>query len=104
MLSRLAWPGYHVAGGSLGKPLDGLLVSVHVPAGAAGRVVTVAFTPPGWRLELVCWWLSVLGSLAWSGLFAVAARRRTRRARREEPSPSSPGAEEQSGGGPALTC
>jgi hypothetical protein len=68
VLSALAWPGYRTDSGELGRPVDGYLVTVDLPAGAAGRTVTVEFYPPGWNVELACWWLAVVAGLAWSGL------------------------------------
>lgn len=74
VLSRVAWPGYRSDVGEVGDPVDGYLVSVDVPANAAGRTLTVSFSPPGWALELSCWWLAVLAGLGWSGLSAVRSR------------------------------
>jgi hypothetical protein len=75
VLSALAWPGYHTDVGTLTDPVDGYLVTVAVPAGSAGRTVTVGFSPPGWPLELGCWWLAVLAGATWS----VASRVRGHR-------------------------
>jgi hypothetical protein len=72
VLSALAWPGYRTDTGSMGDPVDGYLVTVDLPADAAGRTVTVKFSPPGWPVEVASWWLAVAVGLAWS----VAARRR----------------------------
>ncbi len=76
VLSTLAWPGYHTDVGTLADPVDGYLLTVDLPAGAAGRTVTVRFSPPGWPLELACWWLAVLGGAGWA--VARAVRRRGR--------------------------
>jgi ABC-2 type transport system permease protein len=54
--SRLAWPGYAVSGpGSVTSAMDGFLLQVAVPSSAAGRDVTVTFTPPGYHLGWVLW-------------------------------------------------
>jgi len=75
VLDALAWPGYAVDTGSLGAPVDGYLLSVDLPPGSTGRVVTVRFSPPGWLLELACWLLAVVAGAAWSLLVAVRPRR-----------------------------
>ena len=75
-LSRLAWPGYAVRGGSLGTPLADTLVRVTVPAGSVGSVVTVRWDPPGWALELAALWSALLLGVLWALLAAWGARRR----------------------------
>jgi hypothetical protein len=76
-LSRLAWPGYTVLGGSLVAPLDGTLVRVAVPARSVGSVVTVRWDPPGWTLERAALWTAVLTGVLWVLLGAwVTVRRR----------------------------
>jgi hypothetical protein len=75
VLSRLDWPGYDVDGGRLLDPVDGYLVTVSVPPSSAGQTVTLHFSPPGWTIELVCWWAAVLFGAAW----ALVAWRRSRR-------------------------
>lgn len=75
VLSRLAWPGYTTDVGTLADPVDGYLLTVDLPATAAGQVVTVHFSPPGWPVEVLCWWLAVLVGLGWAGRSWVAARR-----------------------------
>ena len=65
--SRLAWPGYSARGAELTEPLAGVLVRVAVPAGAAGRTVTLEWEPPGWELELGALATAVLGGLLWVG-------------------------------------
>lgn len=72
-LSRLAWPGYHTDLGGLGTPVDGYLLTLELPARAAGRVVTVHFSPPGWRLELVCWWVALVLGAGWAVMEARQA-------------------------------
>ncbi|MEX0429645.1 hypothetical protein AB3X52_18665 [Nocardioides sp. DS6] len=78
VLSRIAWTGYRVSGARFGRPLAKLLLRVHVPAGAEGRVVTVTFRPPGWRPELLCAALAVALWLGWSGAFLLRRRRSAR--------------------------
>ena len=48
-LSRLPWPGYTVGGGAriAAKPTAGMLLTVDLPNGAAGRTFTVRYAPPG---------------------------------------------------------
>ena len=75
VLSRLAWPGYRTDTGTLGARVDGYLLSVDLPPGAVGRVVTVTFSPPGWPLELGAWLLAVVGGAAWCLGWAVRRRR-----------------------------
>ncbi|MGC4108996.1 MAG: hypothetical protein QM747_00875 [Nocardioides sp.] len=78
VLSLLDWPGYSTSVGSLADPVDGYLVTVHLPASARGQNVDVAFHPPGWDAELAAWGLALLGGAAWS--VTAAARRRIRSA------------------------
>jgi hypothetical protein len=75
VLGALAWPGYRTDTGSLAAPVDGYLVTVDLPADAAGRTVTVKFSPPGWPVEVAAWWVAVLAALAW----CLLDRRRSRR-------------------------
>jgi hypothetical protein len=77
VLSRLAWPGYTASGASLAAPTARMLVTVHLDPSSAGRVVIVAWNPPGWRLERAAWGLAILGGLAWS-LAVYFVRRRNR--------------------------
>jgi hypothetical protein len=77
VLSRLQWPGYTATGASLVDPTDGYLVTVAVPAGAAGQQVTVSFSPPGWGLELVTLGAAALLALGWVVVAAVRRRRST---------------------------
>jgi len=76
VISALAWPGFSTDVGSLGTPLDGYLLSVDLPASAAGRTVTVRYSPPGWHAELATLVLALVGAVAWSGAAAVSRRRR----------------------------
>ena len=75
VLSRLPWPGYRADGASLGEPLADMLLTVDVPPGADGRV-TVRFTPPGWRMVLLCWWLGVGLAVLWSAAHLALRSRR----------------------------
>ena len=67
VLGMLDWPGYRTDVGELAAPVDGYLLTARLPADAAGRTVTVRFSPPGWPFEVACWWLAVVGGLAWCG-------------------------------------
>jgi hypothetical protein len=80
VLSLLDWPGYSTSVGSLADPVDGYLLTVHVPAAAAGQRVDVVFRPPGWTAEVAAWALALVGAATWSVWSAVALRR-SRRAR-----------------------
>jgi hypothetical protein len=76
VLSLLDWPGYSTSLGSLADPVDGYLVTVHVPGSASGRTLDVAFHPPGWKVEVAAWALALVAGAAWSA--GAAWRRRTR--------------------------
>jgi hypothetical protein len=78
-LRLINWPGYKTSVGSLIHPIDGYLVTVHLPASAAGSTVHVDFRPPGWNAEIGAWVLALLGGAGWS--VVVAVRRSRRRAR-----------------------
>jgi hypothetical protein len=80
VLSLLDWPGYSTSTGTLAHPVDGYLVTVHLPASAHGHTVDIAFSPPGWTAEIAAWLLALLGGAIWSVWSAVAVRR-SRRAR-----------------------
>jgi hypothetical protein len=81
VLSLLDWPGYATDVGNLAPPVDGYLVTVHLPASAPGETVHVDFHPPGWTAEIAAWALALAGGAGWSLLQAV--RRRTRLRRRK---------------------
>jgi hypothetical protein len=76
VMSAMAWPGFATDVGRVAKPVDGYLLTVDLPADAAGRTVTVRYSPPGWHLELTTLGLALLGGIAWCGAFAVTRRRR----------------------------
>jgi hypothetical protein len=78
VLSLLDWPGYSTSTGSVVEPVDGYLLTLHVPASAQGRTVDVAFRPPGWNAEIVAWALALLAGTTWSVWSAVAVRRSRR--------------------------
>lgn len=80
VLSLLDWPGYSTSTGSLADPVDGYLLTVHLPASARGQTVDVAFSPPGWTAEIAAWALALLAGAIWSAWSAIAVRR-SRRAR-----------------------
>ena len=66
VLSRLDWPGYSTSVGSFTDPVDDYLLTLSLPASAAGSDVLVEFDPPGWKLELACLWVALIGGLAWT--------------------------------------
>jgi hypothetical protein len=78
VLRLLDWPGYTTSQGSIVDPVDGYLLTVHVPASAAGSTVHVGFRPPGWTLELGAWLLALARGAGWSVAAAVRASRRAR--------------------------
>ena len=75
VMRLLAWPGYSTSVGSLAYPVDGYLVTVDLPASAAGQTVRVAFRPPGWYAEVAAWVLALLAGAAWSLVHEVRRRR-----------------------------
>jgi len=77
VLRLLAWPGYATSLGRLGAPVDGYLLTVHLPGSATGRTVEVGFRPPGWPLELGAWLVALLAGAGWS------VAHRVRRARED---------------------
>ena len=75
VLSLLDWPGYATDLGSLADPVDGYLVTVHLPASAQGHTAHVDFRPPGWYAEVAAWVLALVFGAGWSIFFAVRRRR-----------------------------
>jgi hypothetical protein len=75
VLSLIDWPGYATSVGTLADPLDGYLVTVHLPASAQGETVHVGFQPPGWSLEVAAWAVALSVGAGWSLLYAVRRRR-----------------------------
>jgi hypothetical protein len=76
VLSLLDWPGYSTSAGSVADPVDGYLLTLHVPASASGQTVDVAFHPPGWWAELGAWVLALVVGAAWSTAERVRRSRR----------------------------
>ena len=76
VLRLLDWPGYSTSVGTLGEPVDGYLVTVRLPASAAGESVQVGFQPPGWYAELGAWVVALLAGAGWSLAHALRRRRR----------------------------
>jgi hypothetical protein len=76
VLSLLDWPGYSTSAGTIADPVDGYLLTLHVPASAAGQTVDVGFRPPGWLAEVGAWLLALVTGSVWS---VVAVLRRARR-------------------------
>jgi hypothetical protein len=74
VLRLLDWPGYSTSVGDLTAPVDGYLVTVHLPASAAGRTVVVSFHPPGWYAEVAAWVLALAVGAAWCVVAAVRSR------------------------------
>lgn len=75
-LARLPWPGYEAQGARISSPVDGFLLAVDVPGSAAGRTVSVTFTPPGWTAGVALWCVGVGGMMFWTAFEFVAGRRR----------------------------
>jgi hypothetical protein len=75
VLSLLDWPGYTTDVGSLARPVDKYLLTVHLPASAAGKTAHVDFQPPGWDAEIAAWVLALAGGAGWSLFYAVRRRR-----------------------------
>ncbi|MDN4465682.1 hypothetical protein [Microbacterium aurantiacum] len=84
--SRLAWPGYHASGATIGEVADGFLLTVDVPAGTTGAV-TVRFVPAGLPAALGLLITALTGSVIWA---AVAWRHRRRNNARAIEPPAEP--------------
>jgi len=78
VLRLLDWPGYSTSVGSLADSVDGYLVTVRLPASAAGETVRVGFHPPGWYAELAAWAVALLAGAGWSVAHALRRRRSVR--------------------------
>lgn len=76
-LSRLPWPGYTVDGAELMKrPVGGYLLGLDIPSGAQGKLITISFEPPGWRVGIPVWAAAVAGMLGWSLVVLRRSRRK----------------------------
>lgn len=75
VLSRLAWPGYRVAGADFGEALEGQLLRVRLDPADVGETVTVTFRPPGWSGELAALGGALLLGAGWSVVVTVRRRR-----------------------------
>ncbi|MBE4719491.1 YfhO family protein [Pseudarthrobacter sp. AB1] len=75
-LGRIAWPGYAADGATIGDPLRGYLLTVHVAPDMAGKTVTVTFQPPGWNVEIASLAAALLLGAVWSLVHALRGRRR----------------------------
>ncbi|WP_404392523.1 hypothetical protein [Humibacillus xanthopallidus] len=76
VLSRLAWPGYEVAGASETDMTDGYLLTIDVSRVAPGDVVTVRYSPPGWAVERAALAAALVLGAAWPIGEAIRRRRR----------------------------
>lgn len=76
VLSRLAWPGYIADGAAVGTPLRGYLLQIDIPAGSAGKTLSIRFEPPGWPVVVGGIILAVGLAVAWSIGEPVLRRRR----------------------------
>lgn len=75
-LSRLPWPGYSIDGAQFtNRPVGGYLLGLAIPADAKGKLITISFEPPGWRIGIALWAIAVAGMLIWS-LTTLVRRRR----------------------------
>lgn len=75
-LSRLPWPGYSVDGAQFTqRPIGGYLLGLAIPSDAEGKLITISFEPPGWRVGIALWATAVAGMLIWSVATVVRGRR-----------------------------
>ena len=75
-LSRLPWPGYGVDGAQFTqRPIGGYLLGLDIPADAEGKLITISFEPPGWRVGIALWAMAIAGMLIWSIVTIVRSRR-----------------------------
>jgi TRAP-type C4-dicarboxylate transport system permease small subunit len=79
VLSRLAWPGYTVSAGTLADPDRDYLVTVNVPADAAGTVIELDFQPPGWSVAVAAFALGMVLMVLLSVLHLIQRMRNRRR-------------------------
>jgi hypothetical protein len=77
VFSRLDWPGYSTSAGAFDDPTDDYLLTLALDEDSVGDTVTVRFDPPGWKLELACLAVALLGGVTW-GAAATWSRLRSR--------------------------
>ncbi|MET4588878.1 hypothetical protein [Arthrobacter sp. 754] len=78
-LSRLPWPGYSIDGAQFTqRPVGGYLLGLAIPGDAKGKLITISFEPPGWRVGIPLWALAVAGMLIWSTVTVIRGRRLSR--------------------------
>ncbi|MFB8229023.1 hypothetical protein [Cellulosimicrobium sp. NPDC055967] len=77
VLSRMAWPGYRVAGGELAAPTGDFLLTVELDGDSVGETVEVSFRPPGWTLELGGLVVALLGAVGLCAFQGFRSRRST---------------------------
>lgn len=66
-LSRIAWPGYSISGGTLAPELiNDFMMGIDVPASSEGQIVTVAFRAPGWPAQVAAGLLLVALLTTWT--------------------------------------
>ena len=75
VLSRLAYPGYSVAGAVAVDPIRDWLLTVDVADVAPGDAVTVTFRPPGFPVMLLAFGLCAVMLVGWPILRLVQRRR-----------------------------
>ena len=75
VFSRLAWPGYTTTAGSLADPERGYLLTIRVDEADQGEMITVAFRPPGWALEVGCAIAAGVIAVGWSAWWSARRRR-----------------------------
>ncbi|MCU1572663.1 MAG: hypothetical protein JWO93_745 [Micrococcaceae bacterium] len=92
VLSRLAWPGYTVSAGTLADPDRDYLVTVNVPADAAGTVIELDFQPPGWSVAVGAFVLGMVLMVLLSVLHLIQRVRNRRRPATVAPGAVTPGA------------
>lgn len=75
-LSRLPWPGYSVDGAQFTqRPIGGYLLGLAIPADAKGKLITISFEPPGWKIGIALWAIAVAGMFGWAIVSVVRSRR-----------------------------
>ncbi|GAA1946054.1 hypothetical protein [Microbacterium deminutum] len=87
VLSRLAWPGYSVAGAQLADSTRGYLLTLDMSSAKVGDTITLQFRAPGWTVEMISLAIAVAALLAWPIASAVLRRRATSRLRAKAATP-----------------